>query len=278
MAHQDSSITIGSQNRSPFNFLLLIFALSIPFWLIGQATGLELLPGLPVSSFSWLCPALAAVILVHGENKATGVMCLLRRSFDHNRIAAKVWYAPIILLMPVITISVYGLMRVTGLPLPNPEFSIAGTLIIFFACFIAALSEELGWSGYLIDLLQTRWNALEAAIVAGLVWAAWHYVPLIQAHRSPAWIAWWSLYTVASRILIVWLYNNTNKSVFAASLYHAIMNVCWLLFPNQGSNWDPRITGVIVAFAATIVTVVFGPRTLTRHNACILRNTFAKPS
>lgn len=31
----------------------------------------------------------------------------------------------------------------------------------------------------------------------------WHIVPLVQAHRSPAWIAGWCLGTVASRVLIV---------------------------------------------------------------------------
>jgi hypothetical protein len=39
----------------------------------------------------------------------------------------------------------------------------------------------------------------------------------------------------------------------------------WQLFPNQGSHYDPRITGLITAFAAVIVTVVWGPRTLARN-------------
>ena len=78
-------------------------------------------------------------------------------------------------------------------------------------------------------------------------------MPLVQAHRSAAWIAWWSLNTVALRVLIVWLYNNTGKSVFAAALFHAFANVSGVTFSNY---YDPRITGLIVAFAAAIVTVV----------------------
>jgi hypothetical protein len=95
-----------------------------------------------------------------------------------------------------------------------------------------------------------------------LVWATWHIAPLVQAHRPPTWIAWWCLFTVASRVLIVWLYNNTGKSVFAAALYHAVSNVSTILFH---SYYDPRITGLIVAFAATIVIVVWGPRTLAQY-------------
>jgi hypothetical protein len=43
-------------------------------------------------------------------------------------------------------------------------------------------------------------------------------------------------------VLIVWLYNNTGKSVFGAALYHAISNGCTILFH---SYYDPRITGLI---------------------------------
>ena len=136
---------------------------------------------------------------------------------------------------------------------------------MFLAFFITALGEELGWSGYVTDPMQDRWNALQAGVLLGLVWAAWHIIPLAQGGRSPAWITWWCLSTVAQRVLIVWLYNNTGKSVFATILYHDISNVSWLLFPNYGSHYDPRITGLVVAFAATTVAVVWGPQTLARY-------------
>jgi uncharacterized protein len=263
---EDSSHTIASRSRSPLKFFVLVFALSLPFWVIGAVTRLQLFPGLPVSALMAVCPLIAASMLVYREHKIAGVTELLKRAFDYQRISAKIWYAPILLLMPGVMVLSYGLMRVTGLPLPTPHFSILAALVLFLAFFIPAVGEELGWSGYVIDPMQERWNALQASVLLGLVWAAWHIVPLVQAHRSPAWIAGWCLSTVASRVLIVWLYNNTGKSVFAAVLYHAISNVSWFLFPNDGSHYDPRITGLITAFVAAIVTVVWGPRTLARYS------------
>jgi membrane protease YdiL (CAAX protease family) len=115
--------------------------------------------------------------------------------------------------MPGVTIVTYALMPVLGLPLHAPRFTVLASLAMFVAFVIAALGEELGWSGYVIDRVQARWNALGAALLVGLVWAVWHWVPLMQAHRPIAWIAWWSLGTVALRVLIVWLYNNTGRSV-----------------------------------------------------------------
>jgi len=254
-----------TERRSPLKFFLLVFALSIPLWLIGAMTPLQLLPGLPVSSLMAFCPLIAASILVYREDKTTGVTELLKRSFDYRRIRAKVWYIPTVLLMPSIMVLSYGLMRLVRLPLPTPQFPVLAALVMFLAFFIAALGEELGWSGYVIDPMQDRWNALQASVLLGLVWATWHIVPLVQVQRSPAWLAWWCLFTVALRVLIVWIYNNTGKSVFAAALCHAIANVSWQLFPNYGSHWDPRITGLITALVAVIVIVVWGPRTLARN-------------
>jgi len=90
-------------------------------------------------------------------------------------------------------------------------------------------------------------------------------VALVQVHRSAAWIAWWSLGTVAARVIIAWLYNNTGKSVFAATLFHTTSNVTWRLFPIHGSFFHPRSTGSITVFAAAIVIVVRGPRTSARR-------------
>ncbi len=258
------TILFASEKRSPLKFFLLVFTLSIPLWLIGALTPLQLLPGLPVSSLMAFCPMIAASILVYRKDKTAGVTELLKRSFDCKRIRAKAWYIPTVLLMPGIAVLAYGLMRLVRLPLPIPQFPALAALLIFLAAFIAALGEELGWSGYVIDPMQDRWNALQASFLLGLVGAAWHFVPLVQADRSPTWIAWQCLNLVAIRILLVWLYNNTGKSVFAATLCHATVNVSWLLFPNYGSHYDPRIIGLITVSAAVIVTVIWGPRTLTR--------------
>jgi len=189
------------------------------------------------------------------------VIALLERSFDYGRIRAKVWYVPVVLLMPAVATVAYALMRATGLPLPTPRFPVLAPVMLI-AFFVAGLAEELGWSGYVTDPLQDRWSALGGGIVIGMTWAAWHLIPLVQAHRTATWIAWWWLYTVGNRVLTVWLYNNTGRSVFAAALFHAMQNASWQLFPSYGSHWDPRLTGPIVAAVATVVAVLWGPRTL----------------
>ncbi len=190
------------------------------------------------------------------------------RSADYRRIRPRIWYIPIFLLMPTCYVLAYGLMSLTGAPLPVPHISVLEAPVLFFVFFVAALGEELGWSGYAIDRLQAHRSAFGASILLGTVCAVWHVVPLLQVGRSPQWIGWWCLYTIAGRVLFTWLYNNTGKSVFGAAVFHATSNTSWQLFPNHGSHYDPQYTGFIVAFAAAIVTIVWGPQTLAQSAHC----------
>ncbi len=266
MNHLQLTVKEGKSKsgRSYLDFIILVFAITIPFWVLGAFTEVQFLPGIPVSALAIICPISAAIILTYKENKALGVTVLLKRSFDFKQIKSKVWYAPTLLLMPVVMILSFVVMRLFGMSVPKPVISFTTTLTLCLVFFISALGEELGWSGYAIDRMQNRFGALKASIILGVVWAVYHYVGLLQVHRSLAWIAWWSLGTVATRVIIVWIYNNTGKSVFAASLFHMTINLTWQLFPVEGSYYDPRITGTISALAAVII-IGCGRKNLTKR-------------
>lgn len=252
------------ERSSPMKFMLLVFVLSIPLWLIGTLIPLQLLPGLPVSSLMVLCPLTAALFLAYTEKRTFGISELIKRSFSFRRIGPKAWFIPAFLLMPLIAVLAYLLMQYSGAALPAFQFSIPPALVMFLIFFVAALSEEIGWSGYAIAPMQNRWNAFQASIILGVIWAVWHIFPFIQADRSWSWIFWQCLTLVSSRILLVWLYNNAGKSVLIVALSHTMINVSWQLFPVQGSHYDPRITGLITTLVAVIVVFVWGPQTLIR--------------
>ncbi len=256
---------LNRARRSPPQFFARVLGLSVPFWLLGIETDAVVMPGLSVSALMTFCPAAAAFILVDREHTAGGIAALLRRSLDFHRIKNKGWYIPILLLMPCISVVVYGLLRWQGVPLPAPHVALLPALLMFVAFFVGALGEELGWSGYALDPMQQRWNAVQAGAIFGIVGIIWHLVPLIALHRTPTWIAWWCLYAVASRVLIVWLYNNTAGSVCAVALFHATLNFAYALFPINGSHFDMRYGALLTAFAALVVIGLWGPSTLTRH-------------
>ncbi len=150
----------------------------------------------------------------------------------------------------------YGVMRALSVSLPNPApltFTIFPLFIVFF---VSALAEEIGWTGYATEPFMHRWGIVSASLLLGLVWSVWHFIPLLQAHRSTEWIAWWSLWTISLRIIMGWLYIHAGKSVFVAALFHAMINLCWQLFPINGSFYDPRVFGIItLSFAIAVLLI-----------------------
>jgi uncharacterized protein len=194
----------------------------------------------------------------------SGIQRLSARVFDRKDIKNKLWYVPVLLLVPLIYLLSYGMMRLIGRPLPEPEISFVTIAVFFVVFFITAVGEETGWMGYAIEPLQDRWSALGAGVILGSVWAAWHAVPNIQAHHALPWIAGQFFYTVGLRVLIVWVYNNTGKSILAAVFVHAMDNVSAFSFPNYGSHNDPVIVGVVTAVVVLVVTLLWGPKTLAR--------------
>ena len=258
-----------SKNRSPLIFLLLVFLFSLPIWAIGPVAEHflpeELPISLPISSLMAFTPAIAAVVLVQREKGSGAVKKLLKRAFDYKRIKRKAWYVPVLFFMPTVMVLQYGLMKLMRVPLPDPQIPALMVPVSFVVFFIAALGEELGWQGYAIDPLQGRWNALTASVILGIIWAIWHIVPLVQANRTPVWIAGQCMNIVVARILIVWLCNNNGKSVFAAILFHAMYNVSTVLLPIYGWHYDPFVAVAVQAVAAALITFLWGPQTLARY-------------
>ncbi len=241
--------------RSSLNFFVLVYVLSILFWALGALIALQLLPALPISALGFVSPVVAAAILIHRKKGFAGIWDLLRRSFDLGRIGKKAWFILVLFFEPGVMVLSFVVMQFSGVPIPNPQISLLPFLALFVVFFVGGLGEELGWSGYAIDPLQTRYGALRASLILGVVWAVWHFIPLLEAQRSPEFIAWWSLETVALKVIIVWLYNNTGRSVFVAAIFQAMINLTWQLFPVNGSFYDPKVSGLITAIAATFVVI-----------------------
>jgi uncharacterized protein len=256
--------TNASQGKLPLDFFGLVLVLMIPFWLFG-GNKLPIPMDLPVSALGFVTPLLVAVILSYRRGGSDGVKTLFRKVWEYPRNKSKVWYLPILLFNPVIMVLSYAVMRLAGLPLPDPQIPWFMTPVFFLLFFMAAIGEELGWMGYAFDPMQDRWGALKASLILGLAWGLFHLIPDIQNGHAANWILWQRLGTVATRVLIVWLYNNTGKSVLAAILFHAMSNVSWVLFPNYGSHYDPFITSMIIFLVAGIVIFAWGPKTLAHY-------------
>ena len=250
--------------RSPLWFFFIVVLLSMPFWLLGSATTWQPLSGVPTSALMFLAPGLVAFALVAHDDGRAGAMQWLKESLNPSSLRRGGWLLAAISLPPAMMLAVYIGMSFAGYLLPEPEISVASAVMLFVIFLIPAAFEELGWSGFALVAIQQRMTALMASLLIGGVWAAWHFIPLWQAGRSPDWIAWWSLTTVALRILMTWVFNNSAGSVLLATVFHASENASWQSFPNRGSHYDPAIHAVVLWSVSCVIVTLYGGKTLVR--------------
>jgi membrane protease YdiL (CAAX protease family) len=76
-----------------------------------------------------------------------------------------------------------------------------------------------------------------------------------QMGRTPEWIAWWMLWSAPQRLFFVWLYIGTGRSLFAAILLHASVNlsVSSPFLPRHGGVLDIAVPALVTATAAALV-------------------------
>lgn len=262
--------TNTSIKRSPTTFFVLVYALTIPFWVLSTQISADGLPdNLPITDVgATFVPLITAAILVYREQKFEGIQRLLRRTFDYQKIQDKAWYVPVLFLIPFLYTITYFVMRTIGLAVPSAWQIPATTPLIFLAFFVAAGGEELGYTGYAIDPLQDRWGALNACLGMGLLHAIWHYPSMILLGQTLPLMVWGTLFTIAIRILIVWLYNNTGQSVFIAILVHAIGNTARSIFPGGRTAFELGNAAVgysLVVIAAMVVVFLWRPQSLSQY-------------
>ena len=245
-------VATHTDTRTPWRFIVLTFALSVPFWAIGALTDQRLVGGVPVSALMAFCPAIAAALLVHRSGTSADVAAFFLRSFDVRRVRPALWYVPLVLLLPAIMALTFVIAPSVGGTVTTPDVSMSVVVGSFAVFMVAALGEELGWSGYATEPLQARMGFVRAALMLGAIWVVWHLIPLVQMGRASQWIVWWSAQTIAFRVVIVWFYDRIGGSVFAVALLHAISNVCTLTF---AAVYDPAVTGVILTIVAAVLTI-----------------------
>ncbi len=256
--------------ESPAAFFLLTFLLSVPFYLLNALAYLKIvfepeMGALYVALFT-LTPIAAASILTYRSSGRDGVKKLLGRIFDFRRIARSGWYAPILLLVPLIFLLSLGMMVTLGVPIPAALTPVVALPAVFLIFIIMAAGEEVGWMGYAFEPMQARGGALRASLVLGLIWAVWH-VPFFVFMMPDTVVLIAQVFTlVGTRVLAAWIFNNTGKSVFAVILFHAADNTALVTLPEVQaiSPWGAVVHCGLIMVAAVAVTWLWGPRTLAQ--------------
>ncbi len=155
-------------------------------------------------------------------------------------------------------------------------FGVLGTTLT------GALGEELGWRGYLVPKLMSKYTLLQTSLIVGVIWYVWH-LPLIfftgyyTGDDLPFTLSCFFVLVMALSCLFTWLYH-TSQSIWPVCIMHASHNVFTqqILTPlTEPTGQTPYIIGdfgVGIALGATLVAgvvmaKVLKPRTLVASEA-----------
>jgi membrane protease YdiL (CAAX protease family) len=205
------------------------------------------------------------VIVTYRRHGVKGAAALIERALNLGRLHSTGWVLTALLFMPAVCGLEFGVLRLTGSVVPVPQIAFGEAIFFFAAFFVGAIGEELGWQGYAYPALTNRLDALSSAVLLGALWAFWHVIPFFELGRSVDWIVWHSLSAIALRVIIVWLFENTGKSLLVAVLFHTMINVSLALFPISGSYYDPFVMFAILLVAVGLAVFMWGPLTLAHY-------------
>jgi membrane protease YdiL (CAAX protease family) len=243
-------------------FFALAFAIS---WLVWPLTLLNPNSS-PLIPFG---PAVAAAITAFLAGGKDELLQLLRQ-LARWRVAGR-WYVAAAGLPCLLVTVATGLTVSGGAPPPelgpNPGwFMLLGSFA--FTLVTVGLFEELGWRGYALPLLQRDRPALSAALLLGLVWAAWHLPELLSDPTGQRPPLPFLLMVLAQSVLLAWLYNSSRGSVPICMIFHAAFNTSGaLVFPALLGRdyltlwWTVALLHVL---AALVVIAFAGPLRLAR--------------
>ncbi len=246
----DSHIITWVKRHPLIAFFVIAFAgewiVTLP--LVLAQNGLGLLPytipelGLVPLSYWFAVPAamfgptLASLVVTAVTAGKTGMQQLVRR-YLLWRVGVG-WYLFLLLGLPLIQLassSVFlGAAPLAAFIQQWPLFftSYVPNLLIIIAA--TQLWEEGGWSGFAVPNLQARFGAWRACLVFGPLWALFHlpffFVPgqifptKVGASAIAGQMILLMVVATLLRIVMTWIFNNTQGSVLIAILVHAALD------------------------------------------------------
>jgi len=219
---------------------------------------------------------LGGIVMSRWTGGRNGLRDLGRRTVDPRRVTRS-WWAVILLLYPALTALAAAFDTATDGATPALDLTGAadrlgdplGLLAMAgFILVIGPLPEEIGWRGYLLDRLQLRWTSLTASLLLGIIWWSWH-LPLFVlpgyfeafGRGTPSPVAF-LFGIVPAAIVYTWVYNETDRSVFAVVVLHFMQNFTGEFL---GLAEEARTVRSVLEVALAVAVVAWaGPATLRR--------------
>jgi membrane protease YdiL (CAAX protease family) len=263
-------------------FFILALGWSWLFWipLIFLKLVFNTTPGIILYSIGGLGPVLSAIYLVRTTQAKDERREFWQRVIDYKRVPWHWFLASLFipLLIAILTLLIapffttqYSNWQPMWLVFQNPlifVFFLVSTLLF------GPLPEEIGWRGYGLESLQTKYSAVQSSLIVGLFWALWH-IPLFLTKDSAFaatyplfslsfWL--WGISLLSISIIMTWIFNHTGKSTLTAILFHFSMSATSGFFSFQSQMQSIMLIGfaLFAVFTLAVSGLNLSPKTIAQ--------------
>jgi membrane protease YdiL (CAAX protease family) len=208
-------------------------------------------------------PSLVAIIL---NWRANNLRLMWKRLYP--RTVNLKWHLIILGVVILGTVGQLIVIQLLGYTFDVSLF-MSRVMMLFPLFILGPLSEELGWRGYALERLQTRWNALTSSLILGVIWSLWHlplfYIIGTSQNLYEISFLGFMLGTTTISILYTWAYNNTGGSIWSAVFFHWVYTYALdtlsigMIPPSTIYQWLQYGPYILIM---AIVVIIFGPEKL----------------
>jgi len=184
-------------------------------------------------------PSLVAIFFVlrfSGKSETINALKkIVRVRFNYK------WYLFIFLLVPSLLLAAYFISQLffetafqsVLFPIIK-EQPLSIVLVFVYLMFLEGpFGEEFGWRGFALNKMLGILNPIKASLILGFIWTIWHLPSFFitgtiqnDLAKNGLLIAFliYLIYTLSLSLFITIVFIKTNRSVFAAILFHTVAN------------------------------------------------------
>ncbi|MFW9848051.1 MAG: CPBP family intramembrane glutamic endopeptidase [Candidatus Thorarchaeota archaeon] len=254
--------------RHPFaGYLLLAYSIT---WISLFPLVLDSLGYLEVS-IHWhfigaLGPTLAAVIMIYFTKGKTGMQSFKNACINWK---IKINWIGIAFIAPVLFFSFALVLDYasSGTWYDFSAFIVDNQLttlvdVLFWALPIIAYGvfEEIGWRGFALPHLQSRYSAIVASTILWLVHGMWH-IPMFfyRFNFDFGMVVGFFIGMYFGTILLTFIFNSSKGSVLTTVVWHTTFNAVSVM----GSYSIQAFTSMAIMIVAVLILIKYGRRDLT---------------
>jgi membrane protease YdiL (CAAX protease family) len=212
----------------------------------------------------YLGPFIAALIMMYVFAGKTLRADFTKRIYDLRRIDIK--YLPFVLFFLPLAMVVSILISIPfGQPAEQLRFAeefkvFSGEVVLsMIILFLVPILEELGWRGYGVDSLASKFDLFRTSMIFGALWGVWH-LPIFFIKGSYQSALWGQnplfalnffvgLFPLA--IIMNYLFYRNQRSILLIALFHILVNYTSEIFQAN------QISKCIFTLVLIVVAVIF---------------------